>query len=270
MTTVAVDAQEWAPRRSAATAGDYVHLRLGPLALGPPQWRTSVGQTHLALADGDEEVVMVDRMTALENHPAIDPADVMADLRHVLGLAHRHVMRVVGAGIDNDIPYVVRRFRLGRPLVEVLKVGPLDRCLGVALLYPVAEGLAFLGGAGPAPGACAVGGFDLRDIWVGYDGGVWITGQGTRRVRLEADADPVQEDLTSLRRLASVVGRAARADLRSALDEVADLPSAQQALRRADREACGRRAELLGGWMRGAFGEVIQAERAQFGLDTLH
>ena len=270
MTSVAVEEGDWSPLRSAATVGEYDHLRLGPLALGPPKWRSSVGQAHLAMADTHDEIVMVDRMTALRNHPDVDPADLMADLRHVLGLGHRHVMRIIGAGIDNEIPYVVRTFRLGRPLDEVLRGGRLDRPLAVALLYPVAEALAFLSQAGPAPGVCAIGGFDLRDVWVGFDGGVWLTGHGTSRLRLDDDLDPVAQDLASLRRLATVIGRATRTNLRELLDEVDDLETAQVALRRADREACGRRAELVGGWMRLHFDEAIQIERAQFGLDTLH
>lgn len=270
MTSAASEGQDWSPRRSAAVAADYVHLRMGPLALGPPRWRTSVGQAHLALTESHDEVVVVDRMTALRNHPQVDPADLMADLRHVMGLRHRHVMRLIGAGIDDDIPYVVRSFRLGRQLADILGAGSLDRRLAVAFLYPVAEALVFLEQAGPALGSCSVGGFDLRDVWVGYDGGVWLTGHGTRRLRLDADADPVQRDLASLRHLATVVGRATRTNLRELLDEISDLATAQAVLRRADRDACGRRAELVGGWVREHFDEAIRVERAQFGLDTLH
>ena len=266
----AVEERDWSPLRSAAVVTDYAHLRLGPLALGPPRWRTSVGQAHLALAESHEEVVVVDRMTALRNRPEVDPDDLMADLRHLLGLRHRHVMRVVGAGIDSDIPYVVRRFRLGRPLAQVLDTGRLDRPLAVALVYPVAEALAFLAEAGPKPGVCAVGGFDPRDVWIGFDGGVWLTGHGSRRLRHDENSDPVQQDLASLLRLATVVGRATRTNLRELLDEVSDLDVAQATLRRADREACGRRAEILGAWMRAYYHDAIRAERAEFGLDTLH
>lgn len=270
MSARVVDEREWSPRRSAATVKDYAHLRLGPLALGPPRWRSSVGQAHLALAEAHDEIVVVDRMTALRNHREVDPAELMSDVRHVLGLGHRHVMRVVGAGIDDDIPYLVRRFRLGRPLSAVLDAAPMARPLGVAIMYPVCEALAFLAEAGPKPGACAVGGFDLRDVWIGYDGGVWITGHGSRRLRVDPDQDPVEADLASVLRLATVVGRATRSNLRELLDDVSDLITAQVALRRSDREACGRRAELIGGWMRRSFGDAIWDERAEFGLDTLH
>ncbi len=270
MEAVAVEDRYWSPLRSAAAAQDYNHLRLGPLSLGPPRWRSTVGQAHLALGDAHDEIVVVDRMTSLRNHPEVDAAEVLADLRHVLGLEHRHVMRILGAGIDTGVPYVVRTFRLGRPMADVLDIGRLHRQHAVALMYPVSEALAFLAQAGPSPGACAVGGFDLRDIWVGFDGGVWITGHGTRRLRLDADLDPVGHDLASLRRLATVVGRATRTNLREVIEDVTDVESAHLALRRFDRDACGHRAEIIGEWMRKNFHEAIRVERSQFGLDTLH
>ena len=266
----AVEERDWSPLRSAAAATDYVHLRLGPLALGPPRWKTSVGQAHLALAESDDEIVVVDRMTSLRNHPDVDADDLMADVRHVMGLRHRHVMKVIGAGIDNDVPYLVRRFRLGRPLSEILDVGRLDRPLAVALLYPIAEAVGFLAEEGPKPGICSVGGFDPRDVWVSFDGGVWLTGHGSRRLRHDEDGDPIQQDLSSLLRLATVIGRATRTNVRELLDDVTDLDTAQAILRRTDREACGRRAEILGAWMRAFYDDAILAERAEFGLDTLH
>ena len=261
---------DWSPLRSAAAVADYTHLRLGPLALGPPRWRSSVGHAHLALAEAHEEIVVVDRITAVQKHPSVDPSDLMSDVRHVLGLEHRHVMRIVGAGIDSEIPYVVRRFRLGRPLDEVLDAGPMTRSLAVALMYPIAEALAFLADAGAAPGLCSVGGFDLRDVWVGFDGGVWVTGHGTRRLRVDEDTDPVERDFASLRRLATLIGRAASTDLRALLDDLQDLEDALVALRRADRDACGLRTEFIGAWMRTHFDNAIRTERARFGLDTLH
>ena len=267
MTASAVEERDWSPLRSAALPDDYAHLRLGPLALGPPKWRSTVGQIHLALADAHDEVVMVDRMNTARARQRLDPSEILADIRPVLGLSHRHVMRVIGAGIDADVPYVVRHFCLGRPLSQVVDAGPIDDRLAVALAYPVAEALAFLASSGPQPGVCAIGGFDMRDVWVGFDGGVWMTGQGTYRVRGETVRDAIARDLAALRRMIKVLGLSS---LSETLRPISDATEAQRALRKADREACGRRAELLGAWMRAIYGDVIHTERASFGLRTLH
>ncbi|MEL7368835.1 MAG: hypothetical protein AAFN74_07990 [Myxococcota bacterium] len=277
--TVAVDESDWSPLRRAALTQDYGYLRLGPLALGPPKWSNSTGQTHLALTETDEEILLVDRMILASDHSEFDVNAMMDNLRHVMGLEHRHIMTIIGAGIDDEIPYVVRRFRLGRPLADVIATGQIDGSLAVALLYPIAEALVFLADAGPQPGVCSVGDFDARDVWIGFDGGVWLMGQGAADLRKlsrpssfegASNDEPLVRDLEAFKRLAKTIGRVAKRAVEEVLLPVEDLSAAQVALRRFDREACGRRPTLIGTWMRRHFSDEIQNERAAFGLQPLH
>lgn len=111
-----------------------------------------------------------------------------------------------------------------------------------------------------------MGGFDARDVWLGFDGSISVTGTGFQTLR-EVEC-PLTADLDALfvlmDDLGGWLGRAFAPTRPLGLEEVA------RALRRSHREACGRRTSFVGAHVRAIFPEAVLRERSFFGLTTLH
>lgn len=184
-------------------------------------------------------------------------------LNHCVGLRHAHVATVLGAGLENDVPYVLRAHTLGRTLSDMAEQ-ELRPPAGVAagILYSVAEGTHFLRKSGPYPGVCSVGRLDPHAVHIGWDGGVRLLGAGLALVgdeRLEAD-------LAGLTLLAESLDP----NLADVVADAQDLADAVARIRRARRDDCPDRQKAVGAWFRRADGEGCDALRRFFSLDPLH
>lgn len=161
--------------------------------------------------------------------------------------------------MDSSVPYVARPFRLGRTLAQAIDRGPAGPHVMPGILHCVADALAWLADQGPWPGACAMGGFDEQDVFLGFDGSIQLVGIGLGLVR--GAVDPIEADCESLGRLLLRFGVSAGG---------ATCADVARSLRRAHRDACGERSLRLAAWLRSRFGEAIQHEREAFGLTTIH
>jgi hypothetical protein len=110
-----------------------------------------------------------------------------------------------------------------------------------------------------------MGGFDQRDVFLGFDGSIALVGTGLARVRASG-GDPISRDLLSLTQLAARFSD----DLAKAIAGARSASDAARRLRRGFSEACSTRREQVGSILRRYFDEAIQAERACFGLSALH
>jgi hypothetical protein len=257
-------AGEWAPMRASVDAERFDRGRIGPYLIGNSLRSTDFGEVSMALHDSLERVVELELFEKLANTPSAGPdGRLMPDLAIASSVEHPNVARIIGAGMEQDTPYVVRPLVLGRTLAQLLAhADPPSKEIAACIVFAVTEGLNALADHGPEPGACSIGGFDHRDVFLAFEGGVLILGSGTKGVRAP-DEDATARDFASLIRLADQLG--VNQDLESArtFSELARL------LRYAHRDALAKRRELLGSALRECFDAAINEERAFFGLDPL-
>jgi hypothetical protein len=253
----------WVLKREQVDPRQFTCGRVGSYLLGPTIRSTVLGEVMVALHSSYDHVVELERYAALRDTVLAGPdCALMTDVAHASGLRHRHIAPIVGAGVENGAPYVVRPHRLGRTLGEVAARAPIDPELSGAILHAVAEGIAWLAEQGPARGSCSMGGFDEADIYLGFDGEVQLVGVGTKLAR-SPGRDPIEADVEALLELLE----------RLKVRGIPTVDSAEEAaieLRRAYRATCGERSSRIGALLRSRFEEDIQRERALFGLALLH
>ncbi len=258
---------DWTPQRTRVDEAAFDDRRLGPYRLGRRVRVTALGEVRLAIGDAFEEVVAIERCELLGSLGGSERA-LLADVAHVIGLRHRHLVEVLGAGVDGEVPYIVRAHRLGVPLADAHEAaGELELATAAGILHAVLEVVGFLANEGPSPGACALGGFDEDDVLLGYDGTVHLTNTGMRLVRCP-NGDALRADLSSAMVLAQTLDPTGALAACFTLDT--DATETAHRVRRAYRDACAKRQELVGGLLRRHFDLQIQADRAFFGLPTLH
>ncbi len=258
----------WVPSRHALDPHAFDCGRVGPYALGPEVRAGPFGPIHIALCRHFDPVLEIEFVEAEPLHPrgagapALAP-HVLESLNHCVGLRHPHVSALLGAGLDEGVPYMLRAHGLGRSLADVFECGlapPPDVATGI--LYGVAEGLGFLAESGPRPGACALGGLRREAILLGWDGSVRLLGAG---LSVLGDERP-DADLRGLLALA----RALESDLGAVVEGAADIGEVARRLRKGRREACAERQPRIGAWLRQEDADACAAYRRFFALDTLN
>lgn len=259
----------WDPRRDALE-GSFTERRVvGSYRLGDQLRVSRFGAVWLALSPDDERVLELEHYADLEGQVARDAEGVlMQGLGACVGLRHRHLAELVGLGLLDGAPYVVRVHRPGRLLAEVLEDGPLPHDLVAGVAYALADVLDYLASEGHFPGACAHGGPDRDEVLLGYDGTIQLLGVGLPGARGAGHA-PLARDFEGLKALALAMGGEAPDVVREVL-AAADPADVKARLRRGFREACGLRAMTVAGLMRARYAERIGAERDALGLPTLH
>ncbi len=252
---------EWAALRANVDAERFDRQVVGPYKLGLILRPTSYGQVSMALHEAIDRVVELELFEALAGTQAAGPdGALMPDLAHAASIEHPHVAKIIGAGMEGGAPYLVRPLILGRTLDRVVaQGGPLSidhaACVGFAL----SEGLHALAEHSPEPGACSIGGFDERDVYLAFDGGVLILGAGTRSARLRgAFSEAIDRDRESLSQLLKRLGLED--------DGTRTFAELSRELRHQHRDALARRNELLGSLLRDRFDAAIREEREFFGL----
>ena len=263
---------DWAVGRGAVDEANFQAGRVGPYRLGKRVRKTAFGELVLAIDPRAESILEIDLLDALARTPLTAPDGLlMGDLAQAATIRHRHVAPIVGSGFEDGVPYVVRPHRLGRTLAELIeRAGPgLEPDAAAAILYSVADALEGLAQEGPQPGACAMGGFDDRDVFLGFDGSTALTGVGLKQARPAKDEDPVAADLTSAFALARLLDLAARAGLSSAIAGAQSAADLTRAVRRRFGPACAGRRRFVAAALRIAFEDALREERAYFGLAPL-
>jgi hypothetical protein len=259
----------WAVVETADTE-TFRHGVLGPYRLGPTLRRTAFGEVLIALHDRQRRLVELDLLDALAHTELAAPGDnIMTDLAHVVGLEHRHIATVVGSGIHDDVPYVVRQHRLGRTLSELVeRAGQIRPQVAPGVAFAVAEACAFLSTQGPAPGTCSMGGLDPRDVLLGYDGTISLVGIGLQRARANPEP-PVDADVQSCFGLIRELDAHSGALLSSVVAPAASADEIARILGRSFPEACAERRRHVGTELRRHFSTEIQRDRQLFGLKPL-
>lgn len=252
-----------------------------------PKLRTHAhGEVSLALDMQRHLVVEIDRI-AIELSPEnlAQEVSLMKDLALVSSLRHRHLPEMLGTGISERVPFVVRPFRLGKTLAEVVAANVLPEPVAHGVLFIVAGIIAFLEEHSPYPGACAMGGITSEDIYLAYDGQVTVLGLGYGSLK-ERNLSPAEADLQSLFDLAMLLDNQGNSGLVEAIRSSADLQniggSGRAArlnkteaakiavkLRKSQPEWCGRAQGAIAAMFRRDFPQDIQKDRAFFGLQTL-
>jgi hypothetical protein len=258
-----VSLSEWNLRREAVDIDDYCQGRMGPYRVGPRTRRTRHGEIYLAITDEDARVVELE-LLAPDQVDGQEPG-VLKSIDRVLGLEHRHLASVLGAGQHEGVIYLARLHRLGRSLGDVLKETPGHPDLAPGLLYALSEVVGFLAESGPHPGSCSVGGFDAADVELGFEGEIRLR-TGTQALR--DGEQPGLADRLSLAQLSAAVAEWSGWPAPGPGPEV-DLGDWARRLRRQHREACAGRRTLLGGHLRRHYAEAMRSERARFGLSTI-
>lgn len=259
-------ANEWALLRERVDREAFGRGRLGPYRLGDTLRTTDVGQVVLALHDQDPRVAELEildpiRLSKVEHA-------ILEDVNQTIGLDHRHLAQVLGGGVSEGLVYVARTHRLGRTLAEVVAAADeVDPAVGPGVLYAAVEAVRYLAEQGPAVGACSLGGFDERDVLLGYDGSVIVLSLGLRGLRETTRA--AAADVEGTHALARALQRWTGGDLVD-VDDAPEPPDLLRRLRRRHGDALAQRRHLVGALLRDAFPERIRSERAFFGLSTLH
>ena len=248
----------------------FRHGVLGPYRLGPTLRRTAFGEVLIAVHERQSRLVELDILDALAQTRLAAPGDnVMSDLAHVVGLEHRHIATVVGSGMHDNVPYVVRQHRLGRTLAQLIdRAATLCAHAAAGVAFAVAEACAFLSTQGPAPGSCSMGGFDARDVLLGYDGTISLVGIGLQRARGN-DEPPAVADVQSCFGLIRQLDAASNAGLSSAAASASTAADLARILSRCFSDACAARRRHVGTALRRHFSDEIQHDRALFGLKPL-
>lgn len=258
---------EWTPKRAALDPRAFDCGKVGPYSLGPEIRCGPFGPVHLALGAQFQEVLEIERIRIDDFEPAAAAGSlaalVLENLSHCVGLTHPHVACMLGAGLDDGVPYVLRAHVLGRTLADLAldDMRPPPE-VAAGILYSVAEGVGFLTERGPRPGVCGLGGLGSDAVLVGWDGSVRLLGAGLSILR-----DPrADADFDGLRRLA----RELEPGLGELLSGASDVRDASTQLRRWRREACADRQSRVGSWLRRADADGCDALRRFFSLMPLH
>jgi hypothetical protein len=259
-------ANEWNPQRARVDAEAFEAGRMGPYRVGRSVRVTAAGEVVLAIHDGDPRVVELELLDPIK---VVDPErPVLQHVNHMIGVEHRHVSTVLGAGLHDGIAYVSRVHHMGRTLAQVMVGGWGEPRLAPGIAYAVADALAYLADAGPHPGACALGGFDPRDVGLGFDGSINLVGVGLQTLR-ESET-PAAADRSSLVQLSLELDRWLGTDISSALAAHGGPAEFARGLRKRYRDDCAHRRQHVGAFLRAAFADSVREERAFFGLSTLH
>lgn len=265
--TAGLEVVEWTPKRSALDPRAFNCGRVGPYWLGPEVRGGAFGPVHLALGAQFDVVLEIERIETVgfeddRSHTSL-ASRVLERLNHCVGLKHPNVACLLGAGLAEGAPYLLRGHTLGRTLGELLADGvqpPPEVAAGV--LHAVAEGARFLREAGPQPGVCGLGGLAADGVMIGFDGSVRVIGAGLALLRDDRD----NADFFGLRRLA----RQLEPGLGDLMADASDLVDAATRLRRWRREACAQRQSWVGAWLRRVDADGCAAYRSFFALDPLH
>lgn len=258
----------WTPKRSFINPLAFSCGRVGPYRLGPELRCGAFGPVNLAIGQDFDEVLEIEKICVEGFEGASSmcrttlASQVLDRMNHCVGLTHPHVALILGAGLFEDTPYVLRPHRLSRTLSEVLQddLKPPPQ-VAAGILYSVADGLRRLFEHGPHPGACSLGGFDGRGIMVGWDGSVRMVGAGLSILRDErSEAD--RQSLVSLT-------QGLDPSLLEPLEASKDWAEILKQLRSHRREACAGRQEAIGSWMRQVDAESCHALRCLFNMDPL-
>ena len=254
----------WGPRRDGVAAAWPEHAPVGTYRRGPLVRSTGLGTLWLAASPDDERLLELEHYTHLVPYIQADPKGaLMLDLSMVMSLRHRHLGCILGAGLMDGAPYVVRPHLLGRPLHSVLQLGPLPEDAAIGIAYALAEVLAYLAVEGPRPGSCSMGGFGPEDVFLGFDGSILLLGSGLARGRGGASA-PLARDYLALQAVTQLI----LPNLERPIAE--DASSWARALRVGYPDPCGLRGRSVGHLLRARFHAAIPGERAALGLPTLH
>lgn len=265
------DASLWSTLSAPVDESKFDQGRVGPYRLGPLLRRTAFGEVVLALQDERRGVVELDLCASLAGTDLTAPeGPLMTDLAEVVGLQHRHLATIIGSGFDEGVPYIVRQHHLGVTLEQVLAAGgELSTPFAVAVLHAVAEALEFLSRQGSKRGACSFGGFDARDVFLGYDGLILLVGLGLKSARRPA-VSAVQADLQACFELARRLDSVSGARLTSAIAAARSLKDLVRAARRREPDACGDATRHVAAALRARFADRLREDRAFFGLSALH
>lgn len=261
---------EWALTRKGVDESRFQTGRIGPYRLGTRVRTTALGEVTLALHDHLEPVVELELFDALSHTSLVGPdGRLMADLAQVVGLRHERIAPMIGAGIEGGVPYVVRPHVLGRTLAELVEgADAFDSEFAAAILFAVSDVTHHLSVQGPQAGACSMGGFDARDVFLGFDGSVRMVGLGLKLARCPDD-DSISADFLSCLELARHLDAFSEAGLSTSIADATSAFDIARTLRRRHGSVCAEQAAIVGATLRGVFGEAIQEERAFFGLATL-
>lgn len=261
----------WSTLAAPVDESQFNQGRIGPYRLGPLVRRTTFGEVVLALQDERVGVVELDLCVSLVGSELTAPeGPLMTDLAEVVGLRHRHIATIIGSGFDEGVPYVVRHHHLGVTLAQLLENNQeISPSLAVAILHAITCALEFLSREGSKRGACSLGGFELGDVFLGYDGRISLLGLGLKSAR-KPDVGPAQADLQACFELARRLDAASGARLTSAIAAARSLKDVERAARRRDPEACGDATRHVAAALRARFADRIREERAFFGLSALH
>lgn len=262
-------AVEWTPRREALDPAAFDCGRVGPYALGPEIRCGPFGPVHLALGAHFDFVLELERVEVSgmdvpnDDYPfdGLGPR-LLERLNYCVGLGHPHVAELLGAGLDGEVPYVLRRHTLGRTLGELMLddvVPPPEVATGI--VFGIAEALDYLAESGPRPGTCGLGGFDGHAVHVGWDGSCRLLGAGYALIRDRR----LRADFESLRRFA----RCLEPSLGKLIEGAKDLVDAATRLRRWHRDDCAHRRTLASAWLRSVDPEGCAAYRRFFDLRPL-
>lgn len=266
-----VTTDEWAVPRGAVDEQSFNAGRIGPYRLGTRVRKTAFGEVVLAIHEGLDVLLELDLLDALARTPLTAPdGAVLADLAHVAPLKHRHLAITLGSGFEEGVPYVVRPHRLGRTLSQLTDTAdPIPAAAAAAILYAAAEATAFLAQQGPAPGVCSMGGFDDRDLFLGFDGAIQLVGLGLRRAR-GPSPDPIEEDVRACFALARRLDARSGAGLAGTIAGAIDQSELTRAVRRKHGAAVAERHRHVASAMRAAFADAVREERALYNLPPIH
>ncbi|MBX2810245.1 MAG: hypothetical protein KTR25_00480 [Myxococcales bacterium] len=259
----------WSPRRTSIAPQAFTCGQVGPYRLGPELRHGAFGPVNLAIGKEFEFVLEIERIEVPSCDSGCAPgvgslaARILERMNHCVGCKHPHVASLIGAGLADDEPYILRPHILSRTLDELAAdhMLPPPGPVAAGILYSVAEGLQSLENYGPQPGLCLPGGIDGQHILVGWDGSIRVLGAGFALLRDER----LGVDLRALISLAHRI----EPSLAKIIQTAASFTEMAQQIRRRCRSACAERQELVGSWMRKIDGEGCDALRRLFCMEPL-
>jgi hypothetical protein len=241
----------------------------GIYCYGPKLRTHSCGEVSLALDMHRALVVEIDRLAVSTNMATQNgELPLMKDLALVSNVRHRHLPETLGAGVSEQTPFLVRPFRLGKTLTEVLQGQALDEAVAYGLLFVLTDLIAFLDEQSPFAGAFSFGGLQSSDIHLAYDGSIRILGLGYKSLKPAAHA-PQRMDRLSLVSFATQLDIKGKHGLSLSMFEEESPQWVARRLRKQKPQWCARVRELLAGMFRTGFSQDIQKDRAFYGLQTL-
>lgn len=257
----------WTPTIDRIDTRAFQMGRIGGYQLGPPRRDTRFGRVLPAVHEHFKSLVEIELLERLPQAAMHDlEGAFMLQLAHALGLEHRHVATIIGAGLYEGVAYVVQPLILGQTFAALAERAP-DEATGVLplVMHAVVQAAEFLLEAGPLPAACALGGFDARDILLGYDGSVYVTGYGMARFRSEGK-NPRSEDMQSALRMLESLDPS----VYQLVVDADGLDDMQTRLRKNFREELGERGALVGRALRRAFADEVASDIDVFGIGVVH